>query len=263
MKAPVRQFLSAVALVAGLSTASMSHAASVTIAPGSSPGGGYLPLSAFGIAALTFGSSDGFVSFNTNSFNFGGQSWSTLQIGADGLVVLGDTAPSGSWSAANVSLPGGPNAAVLAPFWTDLDPTAGGGIRAGVLTDGVNSWVVVDWQDVPLENGGGISSFQVWLGAGQDDVTFAYGNLANPALLTIGAQDATGTVGTNYVFNGSGVRPVNGTQLRVTSAGLPISTAVPEPGTWAMMIVGFGLVGSMVRSVRRRGLGGQPVAGQA
>ena len=76
------------------------------------------------------------------------------------------------------------------------------------------------------------------------------------------AQDATGTVGTNYVFNGSGVRPVNGTQLRVTSTGLPISTAVPEPGTWAMMIVGFGLVGSMVRSVRRGGLGGQPVAGQ-
>ena len=54
MKAPVRQFLSAVALVAGLSTAGMSHAASVTIAPGSSPGGGYLPLSAFGIAALRF-----------------------------------------------------------------------------------------------------------------------------------------------------------------------------------------------------------------
>lgn len=29
-------------------------------------------------------------------------------------------------------------------------------------------------------------------------------------------------------------------------------TAVPEPATWAMMIVGFGAVGSMVRSSRRR-----------
>lgn len=31
-----------------------------------------------------------------------------------------------------------------------------------------------------------------------------------------------------------------------------LSSAVPEPGTWAMMIVGFGGVGSMVRASRRR-----------
>ena len=31
----------------------------------------------------------------------------------------------------------------------------------------------------------------------------------------------------------------------------PIS-AVPEPATWAMMIIGFGAVGSMVRTTRRR-----------
>jgi len=31
-----------------------------------------------------------------------------------------------------------------------------------------------------------------------------------------------------------------------------ISSAVPEPSTWAMMIVGFGAVGAMVRSTRRR-----------
>lgn len=34
--------------------------------------------------------------------------------------------------------------------------------------------------------------------------------------------------------------------------GAPIQSAVPEPATWAMLIVGFGLVGSMVRSTRRR-----------
>ena len=31
-----------------------------------------------------------------------------------------------------------------------------------------------------------------------------------------------------------------------------ISSAVPEPATWAMMIIGFGAVGSMVRPSRRR-----------
>ena len=30
------------------------------------------------------------------------------------------------------------------------------------------------------------------------------------------------------------------------------SNAVPEPATWAMMIVGFGAIGSTLRSARRR-----------
>ena len=37
----------------------------------------------------------------------------------------------------------------------------------------------------------------------------------------------------------------------ITIAG-PLSSAVPEPATWAMMIIGFGAVGSMVRTSRRR-----------
>jgi hypothetical protein len=32
----------------------------------------------------------------------------------------------------------------------------------------------------------------------------------------------------------------------------PLSSPVPEPATWAMMIIGFGAVGTMVRSSRRR-----------
>lgn len=36
------------------------------------------------------------------------------------------------------------------------------------------------------------------------------------------------------------------------SALFEVSSAVPEPATWAMMIIGFGAVGSMVRTSRRR-----------
>ena len=36
------------------------------------------------------------------------------------------------------------------------------------------------------------------------------------------------------------------------SALFEISSAVPEPATWAMMIIGFGAVGSMARASRRR-----------
>ena len=40
--------------------------------------------------------------------------------------------------------------------------------------------------------------------------------------------------------------------LNVDSAILVPPGAVPEPATWAMMIIGFGAVGSMVRTSRRR-----------
>jgi hypothetical protein len=44
-------------------------------------------------------------------------------------------------------------------------------------------------------------------------------------------------------------------QILVYSLGNPVTvtvSVVPEPATWAMMIIGFGAVGSMVRTSRRR-----------
>ena len=35
---------------------------------------------------------------------------------------------------------------MLAPFWTDLDGTGAPGIFAATLTDGVDDWIVVEWQ---------------------------------------------------------------------------------------------------------------------
>jgi hypothetical protein len=40
--------------------------------------------------------------------------------------------------------------------------------------------------------------------------------------------------------------------ITIGAAAGPIGSAVPEPATWAMMIIGFGAVGSMVRTSRRR-----------
>ncbi len=49
----------------------------------------------------------------------------------------------------------------------------------------------------------------------------------------------------------SGERQYDYGTANYTFASFDIS-AVPEPATWAMMIVGFGAVGSMVRTARRR-----------
>lgn len=46
-----------------------------------------------------------------------------------------------------------------------------------------------------------------------------------------------------------GLRPRQGAEVVVLEHDV---FAVPEPATWAMMIIGFGAVGSMVRTSRRR-----------
>ena len=66
------------------------------------------------------------------------------------------------------------------------------------------------------------------------------------------AQATDGDFITRVAFdtNGSGIKELK--QVRL--GGIGAIAAVPEPGTWAMMLVGFGLVGGVART-RRRGLG--------
>lgn len=58
-----------------------------------------------------------------------------------------------------------------------------------------------------------------------------------------------------FTFSGGDEFNVGGLRLRSTSEAFEIDNiaiqAVPEPGTWLMMIVGFGLLGGMLRSRRR------------
>ena len=63
---------------------------------------------------------------------------------------------------------------ILAPFWTDLDGTGAAGILVDVLTDGVNSWLVVEWR-VNVFGTDDTRDFQTWIGIdGVQDITFTY-----------------------------------------------------------------------------------------
>lgn len=75
-------------------------------------------------------------------------------------------------------------------------------------------------------------------------------------------QTGTGTIFLNY--NGSGMTQLtlDNFAVRYQSLGLnsdgsgtgtPITTAVPEPATWAMMILGFSLVGGAMRQRKANG----------
>ncbi len=202
-------------------TLAAAQPAGVDMAVGSTPAGGYLPLSLFGIAPVSGVGDESITNFTVPPFVYAGQTYTRIGIVSDGYVVVGGGSGA-DISFVNQSLPNParPNN-VLAPFWTDLNPPAGGAIRVGILTDSVNQWVVVDWDAVREFSTARTDSFQVWIGLnGAQDISFGYGTLTgngDGGYLTVGAENALGNRGVNYYLNGTGTFPSSSGGLVVTS----------------------------------------------
>jgi hypothetical protein len=161
-----------------------------SVDPGASPGG-FIPLALFGISPIAIGDED-IINFNVPSFSYNGESWGTIGVDSNGYAIVGGgTAEDNNCC----NLPAGasperPNN-ILAPFWTDLDGTADEGIRAATLTDGTDTWIVIEWQ-VDVFGTNSNRHFQVWIGIDTDanpgqDISFAYDPAALPA--APGVQD--------------------------------------------------------------------------
>lgn len=170
-----------------------------SITSGGSPAG-YLPLSLFGIAPVTGVGDESLVNFNIPAFRYGGETYTRVAMDANGYVVIGGgtTADNECCTIPPLPNPARPNN-VVAPLWTDLNPDQGGALRAGSLTDGVDTWIVLDWEGVPAWGTSLVNSFQVWIRLGtQEEVTMAYGTVQGaPASydLQAGAENSDGTSG--------------------------------------------------------------------
>ena len=120
----------------------------VAIAPGTSPAGGYLPLSLFSVAPIGGVGDETIVNFNVPPFTYAGTTYTSIGVVSDGYVVVGGgTAADVEFINQNFPDPSPPNN-VLAPFWTDLNPSSGGALRITTLTDGADTWIVVDYDAV-------------------------------------------------------------------------------------------------------------------
>jgi uncharacterized repeat protein (TIGR01451 family) len=229
-------------------TIAASAPPNVTIGPGPSAAG-YVPLSLFGVPPVAGVGDDTLTNFNTATFNFAGEVWSSIGFASNGYAVVGGgSGPDNTFINQNLPNPTRPNN-VLAPFWTDLNPGAAGAMRIATLTDGLDTWIVLDWEAVrEFSTPGNLHSFQIWIGINSDanpaeDVSYAFGaqtGAGDGGFLTVGAENRFGNRGNNVYYNGAGTLPTNGTELRVTST----------PGTTTTKTITFSAVGSLTGAWR-------------
>jgi hypothetical protein len=95
----------------------------------------------------------------------------------------------------------------------------------------------------------------------------------NTYFSTPGSADATDMLNLaqgylNYVTSANGTGPMAQGLTALTINGnqdmlVQVVSAAPEPGTWMMMILGFGLVGNAMRALRSRGSKFRPMLGFA
>src|SRR5262249_45115737 len=122
----------------------------------------------------------------------------------------------------NTSLPtsGTPNA-IICPYWDNLNPAAGGNIYVGYIGDAPSRRYVVSWVNVPRNSTAVNLTFQAILEEGTSQIVFQYQEV-QPATsrggakrATVGVEDPTGTVATQYTYNGVPNVITNQTALRV------------------------------------------------
>jgi YD repeat-containing protein len=107
---------------------------------------------------------------------------------------------------------------VLAPFWTDLDPSQGGSIHVATGTVGGIPYLLIEWRNVPVFDAPSRrQTFEIWIRTGDTEaISFAYGTMNGGGSadgLNVGAENRDGTSGVNL-----GRAPTTGEEFRVTTA---------------------------------------------
>lgn len=197
----------------------------VSVAPGTGPAGGYLPLSLFGIPPIAGVGDETITNFGVPTFYFGGEPYTSLGVVSDGYLVVG----GGDSSDVNFAPQTFPSTSrpnnVLAPVWTDMNPAFGGAIRIGTLTDGSNTWIVVDYGAVRNFDNVTTHTYEVWIqvsggaagtGPVSEQVTYSYDTVGagDPAVgANWGAENRAGTSGVNLAS-----QPADGSEYVVTTS---------------------------------------------
>jgi subtilisin family serine protease len=170
-----------------------------------------------------------------------GQSYTTAYVSSNGFVALGSNANAEDWSNDPVPNADWPNG-VVAPFWDDLDPSAGGAVYAGVTGTAPNRTLHVEWFNVPhfSLSGGGAATFEVSLSENGDvrfqylDTDFGNASWNAGASATAGVENDTGAVGRQVSFEQPVLTTGRAVSCRYGAAPPPPPPPVPTITTTSL-----------------------------
>jgi subtilisin family serine protease len=166
---------------------------------------------------ITQGGEDGYTSaVMPFSFNYYGNSYSTLYIGVNGYATFNPISQYSMWANTNIPNPGPtpaagdppyPNNAIY-PYWDDLAvaPRAYGNIYSATTGSAPNRIFTVEWRGVA--GAGAPITFELQLAETTNTITFEYASLDAPYgygySSTEGIENNAGTVGIQLSFNQMG-----------------------------------------------------------
>jgi subtilisin family serine protease len=211
------------AAVAGPATLAAPKDAIPAIAPGDTPGGGFLDLAGFATITPQPILDEQILNFNVPGYLFGGKTYTRLGVDSNGYLIVNGGTGNADNSPTPQTLPDPtPPNGVLAPYWSDLDGTGTAGIRAGTLRGGGLTWLVIQW-NVNLFGTTDARSMQVWIGLnGVEDISYSYEPTTTLGVgtptdygLTVGAENVTGGAGAQITG------PPTGDYVVTTTPGQP------------------------------------------
>ena len=161
------------------------------------------------------------------NFNFGGESYSSFSIAANGWIRLGATIGGTSW-VNTLADTNANNVPLIAPFWDDHNPSPGV-IKYGTTGLSPNRVLSVEWNNVSINTGGAINaattgSFKIRLFETTSVIEFVYGSM------TSGPQ-LSASIGLNQAGSYLSVTPTQTATSSSATANNNINTVAFLPGT--------------------------------
>jgi subtilisin family serine protease len=163
------------------------------------------------------------LNFNVPAFKYGEETYTRIGVTSNGYAIVGGgQAGDLTFVPQRLPNPARPNN-VLAPFWTDLNPSQGGTIHVATGTLGGIPYLIIEWRNVPVFDAPGRrQTFEIWIRTGDTEgISFAYGTINGGGSadgLTVGAENRDGTSGVEL-----GRLPASGESFLVNTSG-------PTPG---------------------------------
>jgi hypothetical protein len=146
-------------------------------------------------------------------FRFYGTTYNALWVSSNGFVSFANSYKS--WT--NGCLPSAsvPNSAIYA-FWDDLRPADGGGGGTIYAKQVDRETFGIEWHEVSHFGGSGHETFEMILKK-DNTILLQYQSLSSVSSVTVGLENADGTVAQQYWCNGSGNPLYNGVNIEFTT----------------------------------------------